>query len=346
MPDLSAARPEVAIVHFAGNKAFEESLQLSEEILDFKDPRMEAVLKKILDQTFRNEEMFRFMEPADHGSNPVKHYAAGILNSPDNLVEQSQSIARYLHEKTDNPILKGGFLMVIYLSKCMNRHQEMEAVALLKFENKESFLKFHSEPGQIDLNFEEGIPASKPDKACLILNTEQELGYEVYFTLNGRTADTKYWMTDVLGLKAAEDPFHFTSNVLKVTKEFVTKEMPDEFPLSKTDTIEILNRSISYFKENENFDKDEFAETVFVDDRVIDSFKKYDEDYCKYNDLPTADNFEIDNKAVKKQAKIFKSVLKLDKDFHIYIHGNREKIERGVDPDGRKFYKIYFEEEQ
>jgi hypothetical protein len=49
--------------------------------------------------------------------------------------------------------------------------------------------------------------------------------------------------------------------------------------------------------------------------------------------------------AVKKQERIFKSVLKLDKNFHIYIHGDRELIEQGMDADGRKFYKIYFEEE-
>ena len=48
---------------------------------------------------------------------------------------------------------------------------------------------------------------------------------------------------------------------------------------------------------------------------------------------------------MKKQAKIFKSVLKLDNNFHIYIHGKRELIEQGVDPNGRKFYKIYYEEE-
>ena len=42
---------------------------------------------------------------------------------------------------------------------------------------------------------------------------------------------------------------------------------------------------------------------------------------------------------------MFKGVLKLDKNFHIYIHGNRELIEQGIDKDGRKFYKIYFERE-
>jgi hypothetical protein len=38
-------------------------------------------------------------------------------------------------------------------------------------------------------------------------------------------------------------------------------------------------------------------------------------------------------------------VLKLDKNFHIYIHGGRDMIERGVDESGRKYYKIYYNEE-
>ncbi len=57
------------------------------------------------------------------------------------------------------------------------------------------------------------------------------------------------------------------------------------------------------------------------------------------------DSFEISVQAVKKQTRIFKSVLKLDKNFHIYIHGNNELIEHGIEKDGRKFYKIYFENE-
>ncbi len=42
----------------------------------------------------------------------------------------------------------------------------------------------------------------------------------------------------------------------------------------------------------------------------------------------------------------FKSVLKLDKNFHIYIHGDKELIEKGYDDAvGKKFYKIYYDEE-
>jgi hypothetical protein len=78
---------------------------------------------------------------------------------------------------------------------------------------------------------------------------------------------------------------------------------------------------------------------------VIASFRKFDDNFRAENKLELPDTFEISAQAVKKQAKIFKSVLKLDKNFHIYIHGDRELIEQGSDPDGRKYYKIYFKEE-
>ena len=55
--------------------------------------------------------------------------------------------------------------------------------------------------------------------------------------------------------------------------------------------------------------------------------------------------FPISSAAVKQQARVFRSVLKLDRNFHIYIHGNRELIQQGKDADGRKFYKIYYDTE-
>jgi hypothetical protein len=84
---------------------------------------------------------------------------------------------------------------------------------------------------------------------------------------------------------------------------------------------------------------------VFQDKEVIKSFRKFDELYQEDNEVEFPQNFEISATAVKKQARIFKSVLKLDKNFHIYIHGNKELIEQGVEKDGRKFYKIYYKEE-
>jgi hypothetical protein len=78
---------------------------------------------------------------------------------------------------------------------------------------------------------------------------------------------------------------------------------------------------------------------------VIKSFKKFKNDFQNENDLEIVSEFDISSPAVKRQSKVFKSVLKLDRNFHIYIHGDKDLIEKGVDEDGRKFYKIYYREE-
>ena len=73
----------------------------------------------------------------------------------------------------------------------------------------------------------------------------------------------------------------------------------------------------------------------------------YKENYEKSREFETPENFDIHLAAVKKQAKSFKSILKLDKNFHIYIHGDKQLIEKGFD-EGKSmnYYKVYFREEQ
>jgi hypothetical protein len=77
---------------------------------------------------------------------------------------------------------------------------------------------------------------------------------------------------------------------------------------------------------------------------VIKSFNRYKSTYQQEHEIDLADDFTISGSAVKKQARTFKSVIKLDKNFHIYIHGNRNLIEQGTDENG-KFYKIYYYKE-
>ena len=104
---------------------------------------------------------------------------------------------------------------------------------------------------------------------------------------------------------------------------------------------------MKYFKEKETFDFDEFSNEVIGNEKGIESFKNFKKNYEDEFETPIADSFDISGAAVKKQARVFKSILKLDKNFHIYIHGNKELIEKGFDEDkSMNFYKVYFKEEQ
>ena len=100
----------------------------------------------------------------------------------------------------------------------------------------------------------------------------------------------------------------------------------------------LLNRSVYYFKKHESFENE-----VLQGKNIVSSFKKFDAAYSQDNEI--AHDFSISAQAVKKQERAFKSVLKLDKNFHIYIHGDRQLIKQGTDTDGRKFYKIYYKDE-
>ena len=136
-------------------------------------------------------------------------------------------------------------------------------------------------------------------------------------------------------MRPRKDEYYNTHNVLSLCKNFVTKE---------ADQADLLNRSVQFFKEKDSFDMEEFTNEVFAQSEVIDSFNKYKENYEQDRDLEIADSFTISESAVKKQARAFKSVIKLDKNFHIYVHGNRNLIEQGEDEKG-KFYKVYYREE-
>ena len=76
---------------------------------------------------------------------------------------------------------------------------------------------------------------------------------------------------------------------------------------------------------------------------MIGAFNDYKKSYQAEKEIQIVDDFDISPSAVKKQARTFKSILKLDKNFHIYIHGNRNLIEKGFDQaTGLQYYKVFF----
>ena len=166
------------------------------------------------------------------------------------------------------------------------------------------------------------------------------------FDSNGKGEEAQYWKDKFLGVLIKQNEFLQTQGFLTLTKNFVTQQLPGEFEVSKTEQIDILNRSMDYFKTHGNFDRNEFETEVLHHDDLIQSFRSYDEQYRKSHELDPMESFEISPHAVKRQARVFKSVIKLDRNFHIYVHGDRELIEKGYDEAmGKHFYKIYFDHE-
>ncbi len=294
---------------------------------------------------FKSTEYFNFYHDIDMNMNEVFVCASKIFDNPESLLEQSVNLAKHLYEQSTHPKIKGGEFYTVYFKDCIIDGETVDAVGLFKSENKDTFLKVFPKGEGFEIESEKGININKLDKGCLIFNTEREQGYVVAIVDNtNKGVEAQYWTDDFLHVRQRKDEYYNTQNILSLTKHFIKDELPQQFEISKADQVDMLNKSVKFFKENDNFDLKEFANEVMESPDVIKSFKKYKTAYEQDFDMDIADNFTISESAVKRQARIFKSVIKLDKNFHIYIHGNRDLIEQGEDRKG-KFYKVYYQEE-
>ena len=216
---------------------------------------------------------------------------------------------------------------------------------MFKSENKDTFLKIYPAGEGFEIESETGINIHKLDKGCLIFNTEQEKGYVVAVVDNaGKGDDARYWMDDFLHVGPRHDDYYHTQQALSLCGRFVREELPQQFDLSKAEQAALLNRSVQFFKDRDTFNANEFAAEVMEQPDLAERFGQYKAAYQRERDIEIADDFAISDPAVKRQARALRSVIKLDKNFHIYVHGNRNLIEQGVDENG-KFYKIYYREE-
>ncbi len=338
------------IIHHVGNKSQDEYFTLSEEEVDVKS---DEVLADLLMQYFmkpcaKANEVYRFYHPNDTlDLNEVFYFSRQYFKAELGFLEFSKSIAKFLYEVTEHPKIKSGELYVVALDNVQLEGEEHKAIGIFKSENKEAYLKVYSEAAGLGVNYEEkAININKLDKGVVIVNVEEEEGYKVLCVDQTNGSEAVYWKDDFLKLKTRNDNYQQTGNLLKVYKNFVNDKIDEVFDMDKADKIDLMNRSMNYFKTKETFDENEFNEEVIGNPDAISLFKDYKSNFEDEFETPFQSNFDIAAPAVKKMASSYKSVLKLDKNFHIYVHGKRELLEKGYDEDkGMNYYKLYFENE-
>jgi len=316
---------------------------LNDSIYTYQDPGELETLKKIFLKPFlTNVNTFEFTHAIDVKLNVLFELASSIHKDSD-FISTSKQIATHLQSVSKHPNIKEGDLFIMKFDHIGLHDESYQGLGIYKIENKENFIETNSVSNDnAGLQFKKGIGTKRLDKACLIVFTEEPY---TLFIIDNAPIETDYWQNEFIKLSMKNDYVNHTNQFLTMAKTFVTDQIPKDFEVSKADQIDYLNRSVDYFKTHDNFDKAEFEEAVFQDEGLITSFRRFDSAYKQENRIDIDDDFTISAQAVKKQARIFKSVLKLDKNFHIYIHGDRDLIEQGQDSDGRKYYKIYFEHE-
>jgi hypothetical protein len=333
-------------VHQVGNKVQGTGCCLSNKVYADMPEQLAGMLMHYFFTPFKGDSFFNFTHASGNLKlNEVYGYCDEIFENEDNLRQYGKAIASHLYNVTDHPNIKDGELYVVLFKDIIVETEVCDAIGIFKSENKEAFITVNVPHEAIGVN--QGININKLDKGCLVFNTEREAGFKVCVIDNtNRNGEAIYWKESFLQIKPIEDSYYQTRGYMEVCKAFVKEVFNAGNEVERADSVVMLNKTAKFFKTNEVFKEEVFEAEVMQQPEIIEAFKEYKDKYETMNHVAFKEEFSIATDVAKKMQKIFKSVIKLDKNFHVYIHGDGELVDKGYDDEkGMKFYKLYFNEE-
>ncbi len=349
MIDFSRAQLTHFTVNYVGNKGLGEELTLSDNTFEFKDDFVKETVLRYFLTPFKTDIYYQFKGKLDVSLDSIANVCEDIFESQKNFVKQSKTAAKHLYNQSMHPKINGGEFYTCYFKDAMVDGELCDAIGFFKTENKETYLKVFQHVDTFDVDCDNGININKLDKGCLVFNTEKKKGYKISVVdTNNRNAEIAlYWEEDFLNATIKPNGYYHTKNFIDTSRGFCEEVLTEANNVPKQDQQMMLNKSTSYFKERDTFNIKDFVKDIIVQTELFTAFKDYRNDYNKKMDLTAIDEFDVSQTAVKKNQKYMKTVVKLDKNFHLYIHGRHDYVEKGFDEEqGMKYYKLFYVNEE
>ncbi|MDM5229723.1 hypothetical protein [Lysinibacillus pakistanensis] len=333
MLEVSESKLAQYIIHFIS-----DSLVLGEESFTHPEVMLEAAFTQLAFSKIDLEQQYEFFHETNIALNEVYTYVSAIFKEEKSFLEQSKSIARHLHSVSQHPNIKSGELFIGLFDNCFFMNEAKKIVAIVKFDEKEMFLDVKNDQNKMIIHGIDGINVKKINNMAIIVDMGEEQVPAVFIKTK-RKEDIVYWQERFLKIKAADEHYHKTNLALTECKKYILKE--DNF--SNTEKLGLLNKTLDYFRNEDEFQVNEYIETVFDKtdstqrDIIINSVKPYET--------------IISESALEKAEKKYKRKIKLDSNIEIQVNVQNieqvdELIEVGYDEaTNRKYYKIYFQEE-
>ena len=347
--EFSPTELSALAIHKMGSKTEEEGVRISRELFPLTDEDLVLTLRNYFLDPFEPLEFFRFFHSADLALNEMFTYCGDIFEDPDSFLTQSIHIVQHLYEASNHPNIKRGEICVAYFDNIIIEDEMVEAIGIFKSENKETFLRFDDDSFNLDVI--EGISTKRMDKGCMIFNTEGEDGFRVLSVDRASGEAAQFWLDQFLKVERIQDGGFYTHSYLDLCRQFVKKVVaPQE---DKKEQVEMLNKSIEYFSQKDNFDLEEFTEQVIEKEEYKETFMSFKQTYEEERDITPMEGFEISAPEVKKMKRKFKNLIRLDTNIEIRLSSDDQNmginrfVERGFDEEkGMHFYKVYFHKEK
>lgn len=333
MLEVSESKLTKYAVHYVG-----DALVMGEEAMSQPDVLLEAAFTQLAFGKLDLEQQFEFFHETNIGLNEVYTYVKSIFDQENGFLEQSKHIATHLHTASQHPNIKPGELFIGYFDNCYWHSEAKKVLAIVKIDEKEMFLDVKNVQNKMTVSGIDGINVKKSNNMAVIVDMGQDEPPAVFIKTK-RKEDVVYWQERFLKIKAADEHYHKTNLALTECKKVILKE--ENF--SNTEKLGLLNKTLDYFRNEEEFQVNDYIEAVFEKadsvqkDIIINTVKPYET--------------VISESAIAKVEKTYKRKIKLDDNIEIQVNVRdveeiEELIEVGYDEaTNRKFYKIYFQEE-
>ena len=344
MIDFSQTRIGPLSIHHIGRISHEESCLTTEIPHEIIDSSIHTSMLAFLLAGFKEPAFYKFRQGVATDTNFIKDQIDKVLSEEAALHEISISIAEKLFADSQHPAIKSGEFLMCQLTDVVIEDELIDCIGLFKVETRDTFIKILQQTAAYNIKTDVGHALNGLDKACLILNSDSETGYRVLVRDKASLIEAQFWKRGFLDLIEREDNYHQTAHYISLTKDFVEDKRKREGSITKDEEFAIMNSSEAFFSSQETFDESSYLENLFEDETMKKDFKAYKNQVEAAGEFSYANDFDISEPAVKKNNKVFRSILKLDKNFHVYIHGDKNRIERGEDDRG-KYYKLYFDKE-
>ncbi len=273
----------------------------------------------------------------------VKNEIDRMFNQPGLFQEISGELAVKYAQTHDPDTIREGEFIVMAVNHILYEGERRNGMIIMKTDTREDFLILKKQNDTYDLALSKGIPLKRIDKCVMIINVHGSDGYRCLFKKINFNAGENHFVDEFIKARPLPSSYYNTSSYFNMVRTFVNDEMEAE---NKLDKVEKLNRSMDYLKNHESLNASEFENEVFDELEKREAFQNFRKNYSNDNELEITDEFEISPKAVRHNNRYIRSVIKLDRNFHIYVHGNRQHIVRGFDHEkNMHYYQLFFDKE-
>lgn len=343
MISFSEAKLDKLIIHSINGYGDQKTIRLSNHLVNIEDD-LSSILKTYFLDKFKNEgQKHKLIHEFDLMMNEVYAFSSMLFNEERNFIEVSQAMANFLYSKSGSANIKDGEVYIARLTGIIDEDESLDAIGIFKSENKDTFLKVFPDANGFDIEKQVGINIKRLDKGAIILKTKAEDGFRLLvIDQTNKSEQAKYWIDDFLKVEPLRDGFYQTDQFLEVFKK-INKKVHEDF--DGKEKIDLVSSSVEFIEKNETFDNQHFYDEVLNNEKRRRLFEKVYEEQTGF--FPDSNvSFDVSKQAVKKSKKFIRSVIKLDKSFHVYVHTNRDRIEKGFDESKKmNYYKLYFKDE-